>query len=233
MMLELDSVNAYYGKSHILHDVSMRIDSNEIVALLGRNGAGKTTTCRSIIGVIPRIEGTITMNGENIAGLPPDKVYNHGIAWIPERRRIFANLTVTENLEMGLNDQSKREERFREVFDLFPRLEERTDQQGGTMSGGEQQMLAIGRALVSQPDLILVDEPFEGLMPMLVQDVADALEELAQKEIAMLIADQKTEETLRLADRASIIENGRIVHEDDAASIAENSALQEQYLGVK
>jgi len=232
-MLTVDSINAYYGKSHILHDLLMQVDSNEIVALLGRNGAGKTTTCKSIIGVIPRLEGRISINDQEISGLPSDKVYNHGIAWIPERRRIFSNLTVIENLEMGLSDQSKREERLQEVFDLFPRLEERSGQQGGTMSGGEQQMLAIGRALISQPDLMLVDEPFEGLMPTLVNDVADALAELAQKDIAMLIADQKTDQTLKLADRAYIIESGRIKHEDEAAAIASDVELQEQYLGVK
>ncbi|MFC7157667.1 ABC transporter ATP-binding protein [Halomarina halobia] len=232
-MLVLDSVNGYYGKSHILQDLSLEIKANEIIALLGRNGAGKTTTCRGIMGVLPRIEGRITMSGTDIIGLPPDKVYNHGIAWIPERRRIFANLTVAENLMMGLTEPDQREERFQEVFDLFPRLEERVDQQAGTMSGGEQQMLAIGRALVSHPDLVLVDEPFEGLMPSLVDDVADVLSELSQRDITMLIADQKTDETLELADRAYIIENGHIVHSDDAASIASDLTLQEEYLGVQ
>lgn len=232
-MLELDSVDGYYGKSHILKELSFKVDANEIVALLGRNGAGKTTTCRGIMGVLPRVEGQITMDGENITGLSPDKVYNHGIAWIPERRRIFPNLTVGENLEMGLNDPSQREARFKEVFDLFPRLEERIHQQGGTMSGGEQQMLAIGRALVSQPALLLVDEPFEGLMPALVDDVAEAVAELSQKDIAMLIADQKTDETLELADRAYIIENGHVVHADDAERIATDPELQERYLGVQ
>jgi branched-chain amino acid transport system ATP-binding protein len=232
-MLELDNVNGYYDKSHILKDLSFEVDANEIVALLGRNGAGKTTTFRGIMGVLPRIEGRISMHGNDITGQTPDKVYNSGIAWIPERRRIFANLSVEENLEMGLSDPDHREERFREVFELFPRLEERLDQQGGTMSGGEKQMLAIGRALVSDPDLLLVDEPFEGLMPSLVDDVADAVDELSEKDIAMILADQQTEESLDLADRAYIIENGEIVHEDDADSIAADEELQERYLGVQ
>ncbi|MFO7926764.1 ABC transporter ATP-binding protein [Natronomonas sp.] len=232
-MLKLRSVNGYYDKSHILKDVSLEVGSDEIVALLGRNGAGKTTTCRGIMGVLPRIEGQITMNGTDITGQSPDKIYQNGIAWIPERRRIFANLSVEENLEMGLTDQSQRKSRFQEVFDLFPRLEERLDQQGGTMSGGEQQMLAIGRALVADPDLLLVDEPFEGLMPSLVDDVADAVAKLSEKDIAMILADQKTDEALELADRAYIIENGQIVHEDDADSIGSDQELQEKYLGVQ
>jgi branched-chain amino acid transport system ATP-binding protein len=232
-MLELDSVDGYYDKSHILKDLSLNVDSNEIVALLGRNGAGKTTTCRAIMGVLPRVEGRISMKGKDITGQTPDNVYKSGIAWIPERRRIFANLTVAENLEMGLTDHDQRESRFAEVFELFPRLEERLEQKGGTMSGGEQQMLAIGRALVSDPDLILVDEPFEGLMPSLVDDVADAVDELAQKDIAMIIADQQTDKALDLADRAYIIENGSIVHEDDAESVTGDQELLERYLGVQ
>jgi branched-chain amino acid transport system ATP-binding protein len=185
------------------------------------------------MGVLPRIKGTITMHGENLTGKSPDKIYRNGIAWIPERRRIFANLSVEENLEMGLADQTQRKTRFGEVFDLFPRLEERLDQPGGTMSGGEQQMLAIGRALVSDPDLLLIDEPFEGLMPSLVDDVADAVAELSEKDIAMILADQKTDEALELADRAYIIENGEIVHDDDADSIGADQELQEKYLGVQ
>jgi branched-chain amino acid transport system ATP-binding protein len=232
-MLELDSVDGYYDKSHILKDLSLNVDSNEIVALLGRNGAGKTTTCRAIMGVLPRVEGRISMKGKDITGQTPDNVYKSGIAWIPERRRIFANLTVAENLEMGLTDHDQRESRFAEVFELFPRLEERLEQKGGTMSGGEKQMLAIGRALVSDPDLILVDEPFEGLMPSLVDDVADAVDELAQKDIAMIIADQQTDKALDLADRAYIIENGSIVHEDDAESVTGDQELLERYLGVQ
>jgi branched-chain amino acid transport system ATP-binding protein len=232
-MLELDSVDGYYDKSHILKDLSLNVDSNEIVALLGRNGAGKTTTCRAIMGILPRVEGRISMNGKDITGQTPDNVYKNGIAWIPERRRIFANLTVAENLEMGLTDHDQRESRFAEVFELFPRLEERLEQKGGTMSGGEKQMLAIGRALVSDPDLILVDEPFEGLMPSLVDDVADAVDELAQKDIAMIIADQQTDKALDLADRAYIIENGSIVHQDDAESVTGDQELLERYLGVQ
>lgn len=173
------------------------------------------------------------MHDEEITEMSPDEVYNRGIAWIPERRRIFTNLNVRENLEMGLTDTSERESRFQDVFDLFPRLEERLSQQAGTLSGGEQQMLAIGRALVGRPDLILVDEPFEGLMPTLVDDVAEALAKLAKRDIAMIIADQRTEETLGLADRAYIIENGRIAHDDAAATIATDDAIQEEYLGVQ
>lgn len=231
-MLTLTDVNAYYDKSHILHDVTLEVGDDEIVALLGRNGAGKTTTIGSVMGVVPRIEGTITFGDEDIAKLPPDEVFHRGISWIPERRRIFTNLTVKENLKMGENAETPDTD-YEEIFELFPRLQERIDQKTGTMSGGEQQMLTIGRALLSDPDLLLVDEPFEGLMPTLVNEVVEVLSELQSRNISMLLTEQNTEKTLPLADRVYIISSGEIVFEGAPDDLAADEDLQRQYLGVQ
>lgn len=231
-MLELENVNAYYGKAQALHGLSLEVSSDEIVALLGRNGAGKTTTFRSIMGTEPRVEGTIRFNGQNIAGNPPEKVFDEGISWVPESQRIFPNLTVEENLKMGERSKKSSSD-YGEIFELFPRLGERLDQRAGTMSGGERQMLALGRALVSNPTLLLVDEPFEGLMPKLVDEVAETLEELAERDLAMVVTEQQTEAVLEIADRAIIIEKGEVAHVGDATAVAEDNELQERYLGVQ
>jgi branched-chain amino acid transport system ATP-binding protein len=231
-MLTLTDINAYYDKSHVLHDVSVDVGDDEIIALLGRNGAGKTTTIKSVMGVVPRVEGTITFDDTSLRELAPDEVFNRGISWIPERRRIFTNLTVRENLKMGENNETTEAD-YEEVFTLFPRLEERLEQRAGTMSGGEQQMLAVGRALLSDPDLLLVDEPFEGLMPTLVDEVVDVLAELKAQDRAMLITEQNTEKTLPLADRVYIINSGQIVFEGGSEELAADDELQKRYLGVQ
>ena len=231
-MLELQDIGAYYGKAQALHGLSFDVSPDEIVALLGRNGAGKTTTFRSIMGTGPRVEGTIRFNGENITGLPPEKVFDKGISWIPESQRIFPNLTVEENLKMGVRGK-RAPDNFEEIFELFPRLEERLNQRAGTMSGGERQMLALGRGLVSDPELLLVDEPFEGLMPILVDEVGETLDELAERELSMVITEQQTEAVLEIADRAVIIEKGEVTHVGDAAKLAADNELQERYLGVQ
>lgn len=232
-MLELTDVDAYYDKSHVLHNLNLDIGDNEIVTLLGRNGAGKTTTISSIMGVETRVEGQITFHGEDITGAPSDEVFSRGISWVPEERRVFTNLTVKENLRMGLiNTDGDSDERLADIYDLFPRLKNRLHQKAGTMSGGEQQMLTLARSLLCEPDLLLVDEPYEGLMPKLVDEVADVLMELASKDMAMLMAEQNIEKTLGLADRAYVIENGSIVHEGSAAEL-QDEELQEELLGVK
>lgn len=233
-MLEIRSLDGYYDKSHVLHDVTLSVEDDEAVALLGRNGAGKTSTIRSIMGVEIRTEGTITLAGEEVGDLPPDDRSRRGIAWVPERRRIFPNLTVNENLRMGEQRKHDREtsEAYAQVFDLFPRLEERRQQKAGTMSGGEQQMLSLGRALIAEPDLLLVDEPFEGLMPTLVDDIADILKDLKSRDLTMLIAEQQTERTLQITDRAYIIENGDIVYDGPSEELLADRELQKQYLGV-
>lgn len=230
-MLELRNVNAYYGQAQALHGLSLEIGVDEIVTLLGRNGAGKTTTFRSIMGAGPRVEGDIRFNGENIAGWKPEEIFDLGISWVPEEQRIFPNLTVEENLKMGERSGGQSND-YDAIFELFPRLEERIDQRAGTMSGGEQQMLALGRALISDPELLLVDEPFEGLMPKLVDEVAETLRELSERDLTMVITEQQTETVLQIADRAIIIEKGKVAYEDDASSLAGNTELQEQYLGV-
>jgi branched-chain amino acid transport system ATP-binding protein len=231
-MLEIDSLHAYYGKSHVLEGLSLNISSDEIVALMGRNGAGKTTTIRSILGFVPRVEGMIEFDGNSIIHEPPENVFNRGITWIPERRRIFSNLTVADNIRMGMTPDTETEQ-VKRVYDLFPRLDERRSQQAGTMSGGEQQMLAIARALTSDPDLLLVDEPFEGLMPTLIPEIAEVLGDLGSEGMAMLIADQKAKATLDLADRVYVIERGSIVVSDTPDRLREDDAIREQYLGVR
>jgi branched-chain amino acid transport system ATP-binding protein len=231
-MLEIDSLHAYYGKSHVLEGLSLNISSDEIVALMGRNGAGKTTTIRSILGFVPRVEGMIEFDGNSIIHEPPENVFNRGITWIPERRRIFSNLTVADNIRMGMTPDTEIEQ-VKRVYDLFPRLDERRSQQAGTMSGGEQQMLAIARALTSDPDLLLVDEPFEGLMPTLIPEIAEVLGDLGSEGMAMLIADQKAKATLDLADRVYVIERGSIVVSDTPDRLREDDAIREQYLGVR
>jgi len=231
-MLEIDSLHAYYGKSHVIEGLSLNISSDEIVALMGRNGAGKTTTIRSILGFVPRVEGMIEFEGNSIIHEPPENVFNRGITWIPERRRIFSNLTVADNIRMGMTPDTETEQ-VKRVYDLFPRLDERRSQQAGTMSGGEQQMLAIARALTSDPDLLLVDEPFEGLMPTLIPEIAEVLGDLGSEGMAMLIADQKAKATLDLADRVYVIERGSIVVSDTPDRLREDDAIREQYLGVR
>lgn len=232
-MLNLESIDAYYGNSHILQGLSLTVNEDEIVALVGRNGAGKTTTLRSVLGFVPRVEGRITFDGTDILAAPPERVFNLGISWIPERRRIFSNLTVAENLELGKKRGDSSSGGQRRVYGLFPRLEERRRQQAGTMSGGEQQMLAIGRALMSDPELILVDEPFEGLMPTLIPKIAAVFEELRAEGVTMIIADQKARETLDLADRVYVIEKGRIVFDDTPAALLDDEELKDQLLGVR
>jgi branched-chain amino acid transport system ATP-binding protein len=231
-MLEIDSLHAYYGKSHVLEGLSLNVSSDEIVALMGRNGAGKTTTIRSILGFVPRVEGMIEFDGNSIIHEAPENVFNRGITWIPERRRIFSNLTVADNIRMGMTPDTETEQ-VKRVYDLFPRLDERRSQQAGTMSGGEQQMLAIARALTSDPDLLLVDEPFEGLMPTLIPEIAEVLGDLGSEGMAMLIADQKAKATLDLADRVYVIERGSIVVSDTPDRLREDDAIREQYLGVR
>lgn len=230
-MLEMDSVNTFYGNSHVLHDLTMQVGDDETVALLGRNGAGKTTTIKSIMGIDTTVEGTITFEGTSLVGMTPDEVFNEGISWIPQERRVFPLLTVNENLTLGGHNGG--EDQREAIYDLFPRLEDRLEQRAGTLSGGEQQMLAIARGLLSEPDLLLVDEPFEGLMPGLVTDLRDVLTELtAETDMSLLITSQKTDTVLEIVDRALMIQNGSVEYEGPASELLGNVDLQEEYLGV-
>jgi branched-chain amino acid transport system ATP-binding protein len=231
-MLTVESLNAYYKQSHILRDLSLQVENNQTVTLLGRNGAGKTTTIRSIMGISsPRTEGHIEFNEHSLTDIPSNEIFDLGISWVPEERRVFPNLTVESNLQMG-EGSSTTEENYEQVYNLFPRLDERRSQKAGTMSGGEQQMLTIGRALLSDPDLLLVDEPLEGLMPALVTDLEEVLRDLGSWDVSILIAEQQTATVLDIADRAYIIEKGQMVYEGDASELATDEDAQQRYLGV-
>jgi branched-chain amino acid transport system ATP-binding protein len=231
-VLDVQNLEAFYENAQALFGVDLHVESGEIVALLGRNGAGKTTTIRSITGTMDRTEGDIEFHGDSIAGLSSDEVFNRGISWIPERRRVFRSLTVEENLQMGRRGDTG-DDPYRMVFDLFPILKERRNQRAGTMSGGQQQMLAIARALLSDPDLILVDEPLEGLMPTLVIDILEVFTELKQQNMTMVIAEQQTDQVLELAERAYIIDKGTIAYEGTAEDLKSDRGLMEQHMGVK
>jgi branched-chain amino acid transport system ATP-binding protein len=232
-MLDIDSLDAYYDKSHVVTDLSLSIDDGEAMAILGRNGAGKTTTIHSIMGTGGvRTTGDITFDGSPLAGLTPESRAGLGIGWIPEGRRIFPNLTVKENLRMGAIRARDDSVTFEEIYDIFPRLSDRTDQLGGTMSGGEQQMLAIARTLLTDPDLLLIDEPFEGLMPSLVDQLVDVLSELVDRGFSILLVEQKPEETLSIADKACILDAGKIVYKGTPDELQDQDALLERHIGI-
>jgi len=232
-MLQLDSVDVYYEKSHVLHDLSLRVERDQVVALLGRNGAGKTTTIKSIMGVTPpTVEGTIRFEDEDVTALSPDDVFRRGISWVPEKRRLFPNLSVEENLRLAARQVDARDRSS--VYNLFPRIEDRLEQRAGTLSGGEQQMLAIGRAMLSDPSLLLVDEPFEGLMPTLVTDMVDALRTLRDEEgLSILLSGQNLEEILTLSDYMYVLDSGAVKLEDDPVALLDDPEKQAAFLGVK
>jgi branched-chain amino acid transport system ATP-binding protein len=214
-MLSLENVNTYYGYSHILQGVSLEVRQGEIVVLLGRNGVGKTTTMKTIMGIQPPQTGKVVFLGENIAGLPPYKIAQKGISLIPEDRRVIPGLTVYENLKLGSlvrANTKDRESLFEMVFDYFPRLKERLKQDGGKLSGGEQQMLTIARGLMSKPKLMLIDEPSEGLAPLLVQEIMKIIKKLQSDGVTILLVEQHVEMAMRLSEnqRAYIMEKGQI-----------------------
>ena len=237
-MLILDQINSYYGHSHILQDVSLDVKEGEILVLLGRNGVGKTTTLKSIMGIQPPKRGKITFEGEEIAGLPPHLVARKGISLIPEDRRVIPNLTVLENLKLGMLIRGKnfdREETLQMVYQYFPRLEERLSQLGGSLSGGEQQMLTIARALVAKPRLMMIDEPTEGLMPILVDEIAEIIRKLQEDGVTILLVEQNYQMSLSLSknQRAYIMEKGQIRMCGTPRELRERQEEVEQYLGVK
>ena len=214
-MLSLNSVNTFYGYSHILHDLSLEVHEGEIVVLLGRNGVGKTTTMKTIMGIQPPKNGSVVFCGEDISGQPPHRIARKGISLIPEDRRVIPNLTVYENLKLGWLMQGKTvnlEERLQRAFDYFPRLKERLRQEGGKLSGGEQQMLTIARGLMSNPKLMLIDEPSEGLAPKIVQEIMEIIKQLQRDGVTILLVEQHAEVAMRLSEnlRAYIIEKGAV-----------------------
>ena len=230
--LELSNVDTAYGKSQVLFDISMAVEEGQLVALIGRNGAGKTTTLRSITGQTPPLAGTITFDGRDITDFTPEETSNAGIAMIPEDRQIFSRLTVEENLRIGTlghETADKVGEMFDIVFKYFPVLEERLGQKAGTLSGGEQQQLAIGRALVSDPDILLVDEPTEGLMPTLVQSVRDILSEINESGLTMVLVEQNADLALGISDYTYILNEGQIQDHDRSEVFLADDSFKEKY----
>jgi branched-chain amino acid transport system ATP-binding protein len=230
-LLEVDRINSYYGDSHILFDVSLRVDQNEVVALLGRNGAGKSTTLKSLMGLVRPRSGRIVFDGLATEALPPHALAARGMQLVPEERRIFGSLSVEENLVLaGLNAEQRWP--LDRVWTMFPRLQERRRSRGTDLSGGEQQMLAIARALVRNPKVLLFDEPFEGLAPTIVRDLMEVCRRLAEDGQTILIVEQNVAAALSLAHRAYVLNNGHVVHESSAEELQTSHSVLQRYLGV-
>ena len=232
-MLKFDKVSTFYGKIQALHDVSMEVQQGEIVTLIGANGAGKSTLLMTLCGSPRAASGSITYMGEELVGKESSVIMRKSIAVVPECRRVFARLTVEENLAMGgfFTSKGDYQEQMDKVLALFPRLKERFNQRGGTMSGGEQQMLAIGRALMSKPKLLLLDEPSLGLAPIIIQQIFDIVEQLRQEGVTVFLVEQNANQALKLADRGYVLENGRIVMQDTGANLLVNPKVRDAYLG--
>ena len=233
-LLELDSVDSFYGHIQALRGVSLTVDKGEIVTLIGSNGAGKTTTLRTIAGVMRPRRGKVVFDGQDLARVPPNKVVGLGIAHSPEGRRIFPRMTVRENLEMGAYVRTGADLRqdFERVFTLFPRLRERLTQTAGTLSGGEQQMLAIGRALMAHPRVLLLDEPSMGLAPVLVELVFSTIKDINQQGTTILLVEQNALMALSIAHRGYVLQTGRIVLADTAENLTRNEMVRKAYLGI-
>ncbi|CCG88931.1 high-affinity branched-chain amino acid ABC transporter ATP-binding protein LivF [Erwinia piriflorinigrans] len=232
-MLSLNNVSAHYGKIQALHNVNLHIRQGEIVTLIGANGAGKTTILGTLCGEPRASQGSITFDGKDITDWQTARIMREAIAIVPEGRRVFARMTVEENLAMGgfFAERQQYQQRIRRVYELFPRLYERRVQRAGTMSGGEQQMLAIGRALMSQPRLLLLDEPSLGLAPIIIQQIFDTIEQLRQEGMTIFLVEQNANQALKLADRGYVLENGHVVLEDSGAALLANEAVRSAYLG--
>jgi branched-chain amino acid transport system ATP-binding protein len=234
--LELRNVHTFYGHIHAIKGISLRVGQGEIVTLIGANGAGKTTTLRTISGIVQPREGQVLLNGQRIDRQPPHRVVEMGISQSPEGRRIFSRMSVQENLEMGAfarRDTAAIREDLERTLELFPRLKERLKQRGGTLSGGEQQMLAMGRALMSRPKILLLDEPSMGLAPMLVETIFNTIVEINRQGVAVLLVEQNALMALNVANRGYVLETGNIVVEDEASALQRNEQVQKAYLGIE
>ena len=229
-MLEIADLHTYYGESHVLQGVSLAVGPGEVVTILGRNGMGKTTLIRSIIGFTPPRRGTVRFKGADITRWPPFRTVNHGMGLVPQGRRVFPSLTVRENLEVARRNPPRWT--LERVYELFPRLSERARNRANKLSGGEQQMLAIGRALMTNPDLLLMDEPTEGLAPILVREVGRAIGELKREGLSILLVEQNLPLALSVADRVHILSRGQIVHTCTPAELSADDAVKSRYLGV-
>lgn len=232
-MLEVEGIHTFYGLSHILFGVSLRVEPGEVVCLLGRNGAGKTTTLRSIMGLTPPKQGSIRFKGEEITGKEPYLLARKGIGYVPDERRIFADLTVGENLEIAARRAKGPEGWDKErVYELFPALKEIESRKAGCLSGGEQKMLAIARALMGNPELLLLDEPTEGLAPLLVRALEERISKLRDAGLTVLLAEQNVRSALKLSDRGYIIDNGQIRYQGSIEELRENEEVRKKYLLV-
>lgn len=232
MTLEVEDLHAYYGKSHILHGVALSVGEGEIVSLLGRNGVGRSTTCKAIIGLVPPV-GVVRWRGRDIAGMGANLIARQGIGYVPEDRQVFPTLTVRQNLALGLKRANKFGRwNFDDVFRLFPNLAQRQDNPAGVLSGGEQQMLTMCRTLMGDPDLILIDEPTEGLAPRLVEQVGMLLSEIARRGVAILLVEQKLTIALRISRRLYVMGHGRIVFEGTPADLEADGAVRREWLEV-
>jgi len=233
-MLKVENINAYYGSIHALKGISIEVKQGEIVTLIGANGAGKTSILKSISGLLVPKSGTITFEGKDITGIAAQAIVKMGLCQVPEGRRIFANMSVLENLELGAfldNDKAAVKKRMENVFHRFPRLAERKNQSSGTLSGGEQQMLAMGRALMSKPRLLLLDEPSMGLAPILVQEIFSIIKEINEQGTTVLVVEQNAHQALSIAQKAYVLETGKIVLSGTAEEVAASEDVKKAYLG--
>ena len=232
-LLKVDNLHVYYGSIHAIKGVSFEVNEGEIVTLIGANGAGKSTTLNTIAGLLKPHSGSIMLHDQNIVGVPADKIVSKGMALCPEGRRIFLQMTVLENLEMGgyTRPNSELEESIENVYDHFPRLKERYKQVAGTLSGGEQQMLAMGRALMSNASMLMMDEPSMGLSPLLVQEIFDIIRNIHKEGMTILLVEQNAQMALSVADRAYVLETGRVVMDGTGAELLTNERVRSAYLG--
>jgi branched-chain amino acid transport system ATP-binding protein len=230
LALEVEGVHTYYGESHVLQGISLRVDRGEVLAILGRNGMGKTTLIRTIVGFTPPREGRVLYEGTEITRLPPFRMVALGMALVPQGRRVFPSLSVRENLDVARRGEGRWT--LEQVYALFPRLGERAGNRANKLSGGEQQMLAIGRALMSNPDLLLMDEPTEGLAPLLVREVGRVIGELKRSGLSILLVEQNLALALSVADRVHVLSRGQIVHSGTPAELMGNDDVKTRYLGV-
>lgn len=233
-MLKIDNINLYYGVIHALKDISLEVKQGEIVTLIGANGAGKTSTLRAISGLEPIKSGTVTFKGSPLNKIPANKIVSLGLSHVPEGRRVFPSLTVMENLELGAylrKDKAGIKKDMEIVFNKFPRLKEREKQQSGTLSGGEQQMLAIGRALMNRPEMLILDEPSMGLAPLVVKDIFDTIVEINKSGTTILLVEQNANMALAIADRAYVLETGKIVQSGNAKVLLNDDSIKNAYLG--
>jgi branched-chain amino acid transport system ATP-binding protein len=234
-MLRIENLNAWYDRSHVLQGISLEVNKGEIVTLMGRNGAGTTTTLRSLMGLLSKRQGKASIDGISFLDLPAHERFHLGLAYVPEDRRIVPGLTVKENLELGVIAQKSRGDMSAlvdEIAETFPRLKERLQQDGTSMSGGEQQMLAIARAMIAKPKVILLDEPSEGIMPVLVEEMFELFAKLKQQGLTILLVEQNVQQALRISDRAYILDQGEIVFQDTAQNLLNNEEIQQKYCAV-